>query len=400
MRHRDRTTSLSVSEGTRSRLLSLPEQIQQLKPFGEIDALSNRISGSTWSNGTTSSGSIGVLGAGGILEYQTNQVPRRDWFSNGTRVSGYSLNYFTVTNLLRFTDTLGTGWVTSGLSIAAGNVSGPDGLMSAKRITNSANPATLTYTRGAVGAGSKYFTVWLRRNAGSGDVEIAANTAAYTKVTVTETWQRFVVVASVSLIVGIRITIATGTEIDVYAPTAVLNTYHRGMEIINPTASDLTRSSDVVTIGDGLAGSSSTSGTVIMEACITRGISPLATENPYIALSKNVNNAESMYLSIAWTSSGTSLGIQAIDDTELNEVNELVIGPYSDVARIAMSWNSSVISYAVDGGNAASVDISSFVPFVNQPWFFNGSGGSVRYAAVYDQYVDPTVVSALSRRMT
>jgi hypothetical protein len=243
--------------------------------------------------------------------------------------------------------------------------------------------------------------VWLRRNAGSGTVEIAANTAAYSTVTVTSEWQRFQVTATVSLVVGIRLGGSTGQEIDVYAPTAVLNLYHRGPEIINPTTSDLSRAADVVTVADSLLSSSKFEGTAVLEGCVSRFSTPALLEAPYVTFAKVENGFETIVLSISFQQTFTSSGVSVYDGDE----NEIVTQFESDLsvpktARVALSWNATTMSYALNGGNAAVIDISGSPAFQNNLWYFAGMGAAIRYAAVYDKSVNPSSVSFLSRRMS
>jgi len=401
MRKRNRTSSFPLYNGTRARLLSIPQELIDTSPIAEINALTGTIRDSTWSSGTTSSGSVGVLGANKILGYQQGALPRQDWAEDGTTVSGYSYNESSITNYLRLTNTLGTGWLLSGLTVQSGTVTGPDGTASAKRITNSATPATLTYSRGAIGAGTKRFTVWLRRNAGSGTVEIAANTAAYSTVTVTSEWQRFQVIASAALVVGIRLNGSTGQEIDVYAPTAVLNQYHRGPEIINPTTSDLSRAADVVTVANSLISSSKFEGTAVLEGCVSRFSTPELSEAPYLLFSKTGVGSEQVSLSVSFDDEYTSCGVSVYDGDE-NEIGNEFQNDLSapKTSRVALSWNATTMSWALNGGNAVVTNISGSPAFQNYSWYFSGIGAAIRYAAVYDKSVNPSSVSFLSRRMS
>jgi hypothetical protein len=169
----------------------------------------------------------GYLNNLGFLQFaETANTPRFEYTNGacrGLRLDGY----VTVTNLLGNTIVFGTSgttfnWSQSNISGAGtANATGPDNTTSAVTFTATAANGTVSQSRGAVGVGGRVFSVWLRRpsGGGSGNIQITYNTAGtWTTVSVTDSWQRFSVVAtSGSAVPGIRI-VTSGDKVEAYAP--------------------------------------------------------------------------------------------------------------------------------------------------------------------------------------
>ncbi len=175
----------------------------------------------------------GYINNEGLLDYPTeNHEPRYEYLPDGK--SGLLLenaNAGSAVNRLYNTanwSTQGTfGWASNqmtGLGTLA--ATGPDGTTSAVVLTTTASSGHVHQTRGAVGVGTRHFTVWLRTptGAGSKSVDLTLNNfASHTTVTVTETWQRFyITLASGSVTAGIRAH-GQGTVIHAYGPMLTVN---------------------------------------------------------------------------------------------------------------------------------------------------------------------------------
>lgn len=113
-------------------------------------------------------------------------------------------------------------WNASGITGAGVlNETGPDGLTSAVTLTSSVAGSTLLLSRGAIGTGTRRFTVWLKRKTGSGNVLIQVTTTATLNVTASLSsteWRRFeVTAASGQAVCGITIA-NPGEAVCAYAP--------------------------------------------------------------------------------------------------------------------------------------------------------------------------------------
>lgn len=122
-------------------------------------------------------------------------------------------------------------WDASGITGAGVlNETGPDGLTSAVTLTSTTTNASLTLARGALAAGTRRFTVWLKRKTGSGNVIIQVTTASTLNVTASLSsteWRRFeVTAASGQVTCGIQIA-DLGDSVCAYGPGLYLATHGR-----------------------------------------------------------------------------------------------------------------------------------------------------------------------------
>lgn len=113
-------------------------------------------------------------------------------------------------------------WNSSGITGAGVlNETGPDGLTSAVTLTSTTTNASLTLARGAIAAGTRRFTVWLKRKTGSGTVLIRVTTTVTLDVTASLSsteWRRFeVTAASGQVTCGIQIG-SLGDSVCAYGP--------------------------------------------------------------------------------------------------------------------------------------------------------------------------------------
>lgn len=187
------------------------------------------------------SGSVGgYINSDGVLTYPTaaEHEPRYEY--PGNNPSGLLLESARTNKLYNTKNwsTQGTfGWTASqitGLGTLA--ATGPDGTTSAVVLTTTSSSGHVTQARGAVGLGTRSFTVWLRTPTGAGTVSADLtlnNFSAHTSVTVTETWQRFsVTLASGSVTAGIRIH-GNGNVVHAYGPVLNVGSIGVGSEAIN-----------------------------------------------------------------------------------------------------------------------------------------------------------------------
>ena len=150
--------------------------------------------------------------------------------ANGLLLEANKLNY--IYGAVNFaTSGQAVNWVQSGIT-GAGSLTeiGPDGQTSAVRLTATSNNGSITLSRGAIGAGIRRFTVWLKRKNGSQAVSIqviSGTTVAVTASLVTYEWRRFEIVATAGQVTCGIIIANAGDEVCAYAPGLYLSTNGR-----------------------------------------------------------------------------------------------------------------------------------------------------------------------------
>ena len=399
MRNRPRLNSMTLTRGMRERLPVASDFVEQLKPMGVVDMNlpSPHFAGEVAYNsgGGTGTAKVGVLGANNTIRYRDLSVMRREYTYEG-KLSGLSLDSVSFTNFLFDTENLNTSWVATSLTKpSTPNAIGPDGLTSAVTLTATGSPATLVQTRGAIGTGNKRFSVWLRRVSGSGDVEIALNTAAYLKVTVTSEWKRFEVFGTTSVIVGIRMSGSSPFQvIEVFAPTCTRQVSGYGgnaPEIIHSTGANVVYPSESLFIGGNYT---NTFGTFVLEGCPTRQANEDRAWTPSIWAEAGANDAL-VAITAAFEPTRNSYTAYAADPLDNASSVELDTTK-PNIVRVAASFDQDGLHWSFNGGSVSDLgmDLSS----LGNPGVTIGSSGcAIRYAALYGMAVDPFTLTQLSR---
>ena len=99
-------------------------------------------------------------------------------------------NPTTPKNLLGYTESLTTGWTNSNTTDAIVSEVNPVGLTGAVNVAATAGNGTLLSSLSLL-ASPYTFSIWLKRNTGSGTVEITVDGTTYVAAAVTGTWTRF-----------------------------------------------------------------------------------------------------------------------------------------------------------------------------------------------------------------
>lgn len=404
MRHRPRLNPLTSTRGMRERLSPVSDRVEQFDPIGVIDInypyphfFGDITAIDYGKNGTAK---IGVLSGPERISYAEDnalKVRREISFSDTNyALSGLAVDTYQITNYLRDTQNMNTNWTTTGLSKpSTPDAIGPDGLTSAITLTSTGTPAVITQNRGAVGGGTKRFSVWLRRVSGAGTVQICCNTGSYTTVTVTSQWQRFEATTTVQVIAEIRMSSDPYQQqvIQAYAPvvTRQVGYYGNSPEIIHENAVDLTYNGNSFVLGEN---SPTSEGVVVFEACIARRYDAARTFSPTIQFSKFGGGDESLYCGATFGSTQNTYSFYASDG--FDEASDFTTDASKpSVARIAMSWdvNGAVVSY---NGNA-EINFSANLSNISEPGIFvYGSGCAIRYAAYYPKPVDSWTLRQLA----
>ena len=180
---------------------------------------------------SSNSAGPGFINSNGLVRMRTtgSAEPRFEFLSPtiGAPVRPLGLNIdINNYNYLENSRTMATGvgtypWVATNITGAGTlNATGPDGTTSAITLTATVSDRTITQARGTtgIGAGTKMFSVWLKRKTGSSPIRIKLAGTTYTVVSVTGEWQRFSITGTgTAPSPGIQIANASD-EIYVYCP--------------------------------------------------------------------------------------------------------------------------------------------------------------------------------------
>ena len=210
--------------------------------------------------------SRGTYGKDGLLYYPEIDTPnnlRRSYTADG-RSNGWILES-SLQNFIYGANNFATSgnainWVTSGITKVP--VTGPDGRTnSAVSLTATTSNASISLSRGAIGAGTRRFSVWLKAVSVTGPVYIqVVNAASVTVAVSTSEWRRFEVsAASGQVNCGIRLS-NIGDMVLAYAPDLVLSTFACSTSL---PENQLNASSDFLTAYFPIPGSSPTSGATV-----------------------------------------------------------------------------------------------------------------------------------------
>lgn len=404
MRDRKRLNPMALTRGMRERLSTSVGLLEQFDPLGVVDMnlpYPHLYGDVTYTNlGITGSARVGVLSDANTIRYaDQNSLGIRREYTYQKTLSGLSIDTALLKNVLRDTENFSaTYWTATSCSISK-NAVGPDGVAnSAISVTASGSPATLVQSRGAIGAGNKRFSVWLRRQSGTGTVEIACNTGSYTTVTVTSEWKRFEAFTTGVVVAGIRITGSSPFQvIEVFAPTVSpgVSYYGNAPEIIHSTGSDITFSGEGIYIGNNLTRGAA-SGTFVIEVCTTRQAEPDRTWSPFIACEAYCSqNDSSASLSITFEPGQNTMSANVSDGVD-TDFYSVIDSTAPSVVRGAGTWGTKGFYFSFNGGGVQVLNSLDLSALASEGIFLSASGVALRYAAFYDFDVEAQSLSALS----
>ena len=219
------TTSNTIGTGTKTFTLSATAEIDRMYRAGEkivINNGANSMSGSVDSYNKSSQSLVvkitATSGSGTFASWSIGRNELRwEWNAAGTELQGVLIEGQR-TNYLNWSESFATSggtnnnWTRTNITLFTGNNPSPDGSDNAIAFAASASNATIIASSSVGGAGSQVrtFSVWLRRNSGSGNVQLTMNNGTnWFTQSVTSTWQRFAVtVEQISHQPGIRIATA------------------------------------------------------------------------------------------------------------------------------------------------------------------------------------------------
>ena len=122
-----------------------------------------------------------------------DQLERWEWVQNASGVYVPALWLEGArTNLCLKSETLGTTWTPTTLTVANNQVVAPDGKSTAESLTATAGNGTLIQDLGVIGSAATNFSIWLKRKTGTGAIQLTLDGGStWTTKTITTTWTRF-----------------------------------------------------------------------------------------------------------------------------------------------------------------------------------------------------------------
>lgn len=341
----------------------------------------------------------GVIDRSGRLYFPTSGEARYEYVNGscvGLRIGSGATNY--LANTLTFGTSGQTwNWVQTSMTGAGTlNAIGPDGATSAVTLTATGANATILQNRGALGlAGTRRFSVWLRRVSGSGDIELTYNPAGgYTKVTLTSSWTRFHISAGTGAAnSGIRI-VTSGNVIEAAFPMVEITS--------SPVPSD-------ETVGNGSCASSadqlsafpvwnpSNGITIVCSVRMdTRGQSASSGfqmlfddgADNFVLGSFSRNPTDAFNDLGSWDSTSSTWGSVDQLDAQRERANPIV--------TFGMSLKSGVALVSEDGSGSQLVDNVNFPWNSDMSLFLTGSHISIRTLLVANCFSTQTYLDKLT----
>jgi len=192
----------------------------------------------------------------GLITSAANNILRIE--ANGALIEA------TRTNLSLQSQTLGTTWTPTDVTVANNDGVSPDGTTNAELLTSTAGNGTLIQDLGVVASAAKTFSIYLKRKTGTGNIDLTLNNGGtWTTKTITTSWARYEITATVAdPDVGIRIVTSgdaiwawggqlenLATYASSYIPTVAASVTRNGDALKAPNSSiDATNGSVVVQV--------------------------------------------------------------------------------------------------------------------------------------------------------
>ena len=219
------STSNTIGTGTKTFTLAATAEVDRLYAIGNrvlINNTTNSMTGTvTAYDPVTQTLVVNVTSSSGSGTFTSWSIGRNelrwDWNAAGTELQGVLIEGER-TNYLNWSESFATSggtnnnWTRTNITLFTGDNPSPDGSDNAIAFAASASNATIIASSSVSGGGSqaRTFSVWLRRNSGSGNVQLTMdNGTNWFTQSVTSTWQRFAItVEQISHQPGIRIATA------------------------------------------------------------------------------------------------------------------------------------------------------------------------------------------------
>jgi len=174
------------------------------------------------------------------------------------------------TNLLTYSEAFTPSWTDSSITRNSTGATSPRNFAEALQVTASAGNATIIRSAAVGTSAQRTFSIWLRRNSGTGNVQYTLdNGASWTTQAITSTWTRYIFPATTANHqVGIQI-VTSGDSIELFG--AQLETGSGASSYINTIASQVNRQADFAVISDLTAvGFNTAGGSLIMRGYQTK----------------------------------------------------------------------------------------------------------------------------------
>jgi len=275
-------------------------------------------------------------------------------------------------------------WVKTNVTVATNQTIAPDGTLTADQLTASAGNGTVIQDLGAVASAAKTGALYLKRYTGTGNIEITLNGGStWTAVTLTNTWTRFNLTATLAdEDFGIRI-VTSGDSI--FAWGGMVETGAFMTPYIPTVASQVTRLADSAV----MTGANFSSWFNPEQGCLFMQSTPAVLDaGNGVTISDNTANNR-IRLGSSTTEQGTvtvSGSAQAALDGGTPVLNTL--------QSVAMSYKFNDFALSLNGG-AVATDTTGTVPVVTQLAF--ATNEYIRRFTYYPQALTSANLQAITR---
>jgi hypothetical protein len=199
-------------------------------------------SGMTLTRGTSGT----YINESGFLSLSISNTARFDYTGGSFR--GLLIEA-EATNLLTYSEAFTPSWTDSSITRDSTGATSPRNSAEALQVTASAGNATIIRSAAIGSSAQRTFSIWLRRNSGSGNVQYTLdNGGTWTTQAITSTWTRYIFPATTANHqVGIRI-VTSGDSIELFG--AMLEVGSGASSYIKTIASTVNRQADFAVISD------------------------------------------------------------------------------------------------------------------------------------------------------
>lgn len=268
-----------------------------------------------------------------------------------------------ITNRCLQSQTLGTTWVPSNVTVGDNETGAPDGTTTADSLTATAANGTLIQDCGVLGSAAYTFSIWLKRKTGTGNIDLTLdNGSTWTTKTITSEWVRYQITQTLANPdCGIRI--VTDTDA-IYAWGGQVEANSYPTSYIPTTTAAVARSEDAFRfINANLFGGLSTRGSMVF---VLR--TPYAYSGAGFNFFGGINAANSVSNYLAFVSYSTvnsgRVGPELKDAGSVQaRIIDTSLGAYASNSwfAVAVTWEINNIA-AYYNGSLLGTDTAATIP--------------------------------------
>jgi hypothetical protein len=346
--------------------------------FAGSETVDSRV---TFTRSTTAT----FIGQNGLLQSAAINVPRIEFSPTTLECLGLLIEETRTNIILQSNTPTVASWIFSNTTGTANTTEVPDPAgtnTSTKLVSNASGGALLQAVTSTAVAHAA--SVWLRTASGTLSIQLALYRASpfaivtATTVTVTSTWQRFIITGTFLDTTAHNFQYGTGTSATIYSYGAQLEVGSFATSYIPTTTTSVTRNADVATVAISQFPYSATTGTIIAQATAANATAAFsgALFNQAVSLSDGtLNNRLHIQRADATNIMAGRVFASGVDTASLS----LAVLNNGATAKVALAWAVNDFAACMSGGSVVT-DTAGSVPVVttlyigsmNNAGFWNG----------------------------